>query len=367
MLDILFTHHRPQLGTYGEAFLRAGGLLVKEGFRIGCLELPKVAASYFHDESYLLEVTQRTEPRLIISHSGSLRRSLAAALGCRANPESLRALEEEIDSFFFPRYQGKMQTNSFSGPAESIEFKEGFVRQMRKHRLPHPSSVLRSEVLEGEWNYTSLDDTINGGERKEVILKDVTLHRGRGVYAVQEESPLFTQPTIRVAQKRVGSSPSSLRVITFPGKVIGAFLLYNPHNNLHSNVQQGASRVLLYSSSPVQRNTIDSSWNLDLLSAGINLNLTLREDVHDLALNVSRIPSRSLLKGIDILFEEGKPYVVEAQTNPGDPTQDSFPVMAGIDSDSSEKNMVVTSIVLASCLARVLRQVKIPIAAELRG
>ncbi len=359
MLDILFTYHRPLSGTYGEAFLRAGGLLTQEGIHVGCLELSKVATSYFQRESYLEEVTQRTEPKLIVSHSGSLRHSLAAVLGRRVNTESIHVLEEEIESFFIRRYQGKIQTNSSYNPGVGIEFKEGFVRKMRKHKLPHPLSVLQGEVSKEEWNYEALDDRLNSGERKEVILKDITLHRGRGVHAVQGESPLFAQPTIRVAQKRVGSfhatsnsRPYCLRVVTFPGKIVGAFLTYNQKDGLCSNHQEGYVRVVLHPG----REIPDYSLRGILPEVGVNPNLTLREDVYDLALRVSRIPSRSLLRGIDILFEEGKPYVVEAQTNPGNPTQDSFPVMAGINSDSSEKNMIITSVVLASCLARVLQQ-----------
>gem|GEM_PF-6053791 len=351
MVNLLFTYDNPSPYSYGEVYLRAAHLLEKKGVSWACLDLEQFVEDYDFSDHYLQGVSDRFKPEIVISHTLSLRRSLLER-GC-----ALNLLEEEIETYFINNYWGRVQTGSPYSCAESVEFKEGFVKRMRAAGLPHPRTLLRKEVSLKDWNYDFLNAHLNSGSgRNGFYLKDISLQRGKGVHYVSSSQQFSKDSNLNIAQEKVTSEgmPYSVRIVTFPGEIIGGFFCYNLNDSWRSNFSSGYRKFVLHERE--QDNLNDLQREL-LQRSGLDLSLEKNEELVRLALAVSSLPSQSLLRGIDIVFDsEYQPYFIEAQTGSGNPWEGGYSLLQGREIRSPVENVQVAAEVIADCLFRHLNR-----------
>ncbi len=155
-MDILFTYNAALPNTYGDIFLRAGSILARKGHKVGHLDLAAYIERYDLTSKILEDEIQRNEPKLVISHRSSLDVSYQI-LGVNPQSHYGRLTQMELEQFFISRYWGKIQTNSHYARKGTLEFKEEFILRARKERIPHPKTVLQSEIPEERWNYNALE------------------------------------------------------------------------------------------------------------------------------------------------------------------------------------------------------------------
>jgi hypothetical protein len=142
-------------------------------------------------------------------------------------------------------------------------------------------------------------------------------------------------------------------VVTFPGEIIGAFFCYNVEDDWKSNTSSGYHKFVL-SSSFGKMNGLERRL---LKKSGLKPSLGENEELVRLALKVSSLPSQSLLRGIDFVFdEEGKPYLIEAQTGSGNPWEGSYSLLQGRMPGTEVENIGVAAEVIAGCLYRYLNR-----------
>ena len=219
---------------------------------------------------------------------------------------------------------------------------------MRKENLPFPESILRSEIMKKDWNYDFLSKKLGDN----FIIKDITMSKGEGVSLIDKKSKtILDNENIQVAQKRIETTlPSSLRAMTFPNEIIGLFIYYNENDDLRSNYFPGYKKFSL------NENILLSNKEKEIaLRNGFNENLDLREDVKEAILKVSSIPSQSLLRGLDIIFDaNNKFYFLEAQTNPGNSYADTYPLILRKPCGSRAENIQMGAEVIANSLEKYL-------------
>lgn len=301
-MDVLITYSEPLARTYGELYHKVARSLSTMGYDVQTLNLQEFIATYDFDDTYL-----RTLPKakLVLSHSQSLETQLLAKVQDQA---TARVMRDEVEQYFITSNYGSIQSDNPSNASTPIEGKIGLIRTLQNSQIPIPESILKEDE---PFTYEYLSQKLN----TPFVAKDVTSHRARGVHLITKENAhLLENPNIQVAQKKITTSnpPSSLRIITTPNNILGYFVYYNPFDSLRSNLGEGYRRLF-----PFQSYNSYSSEELALLKHnGIKTNL-LRQDIQDLALKVSNLPSQSLLKGFDIIFDqEENPFLLEAQTNP---------------------------------------------------
>ncbi len=358
MVDILFTYNNPHPLSYGGIFLDAGASLQKRGFEVGFLNLPEFVRTYDLTPSYLEETVAKMQPKVVISHQASLGRSLNEAGVPIEERQFRRLLEVEIDEFFIERYWGRIQTNSPNKRDDSLEFKEGFVRRLRDGPIPIPKSVIKGET--GEWSYSKVREKLYGdSERRQFVLKDVTSTFGHGVYFVPSEEDFVVHPNVRIAQEEVVNDVpcgSSLRLITFPGEIIGAFLFYNREDSQRSINSDNFNGTLLNEGGVSWAKCNDPQVREAFPYNFVNPDLTIREDVRALIIEASKLPSQSLLRAMDVIGDnEGNPYFLEAQTLPGNPEGLTYPLIAGLPSKGLVYSHSAASHLLANSLANLLK------------
>lgn len=355
MLDILYMYSQAHTqSSYGQVFLEAGKYLKKEGANVGFFNIARFAKGYTFSNYFAFECLQRQPAKLIISDHSSVFLSL---LEQGLPREMVQLLQDDLDQVQLNEHRGRLQTNSPLYMPGSLELKVGFIERMREEKLPIPPSALREELEPAQWNYADLDVLLNDGKKNGLVLKEEGKHCARGIHVVMEETEIPTHPTVKIAQQLIHPHhdyPASLRLITFPGRIIGGFLIYHPRDLALSN-KDGKRKIPLNISGTYYKDT----FGLDsLLQAnGVDDDLTVREDVLDVGLKTSLLPSRSLLRGIDMIFDgAGNPYVLEAQTGPGNLRGDTYPLLAGLDYKFPEHSVEVATYVIAHCLDRHLRE-----------
>jgi hypothetical protein len=359
MIDILLTYDKPVPLSYGAAYHLAAEKLQDQGVTHAHLDLRRFVSTYDFSADYLEEAVAEHQPKLILSHHRSLETSLGNLI--KMDIKFIPALMEEIETFFVRNYLGRIQTDSAYFAKEHIEFKEGFVRQMRKHGLPHPKSILRDEVGDENWNYEYLRKQL-APENGHFLIKDISLQKSRGITMVESPDQMLYWPNVRVAQQFLKSQspiPGSLRITTFSDKIMGALLVHNFDNNYLSNAI--FSDLLTLNVDNGSKLTYKkNSYLINIFHYfGINPDLTIREDIIELAKKVAGITSQSLVRGIDVIFDEqARPYFIEAQTGPGNPSQSSYPLMCGLKPKKNhpDYNLNIAAEVLSKYMLRFLQQ-----------
>ncbi|MEK6938154.1 MAG: hypothetical protein AABX04_03850 [Nanoarchaeota archaeon] len=312
--------------------------------------------TYNFSSDYIEAVAEIFNPQLVISH----RRSLDMSLQLRdVDPCLAEIMKEEIETFLINKYWGKIQTDTNYLCRNSVEFKEGFVRRMQEESLPFPRTVLREEVSRKDWNYNYLNKYLNVDVLWEgFYLKDISLQRSKGVHYVRNSHGFKTKPNLKIAQQKVtpDDQPAcSLRITTFPNQIIGGFFRYSPGDNLCSNsLDEGKIPIDIGNGVRTEVTT----EILDLMQrTGLTKEGRVLPEVLDLALKVSKIYSQSLLRGIDVIFDaEARPYVVEAQTGPGNPEGYTYASLLGLKPNTPQECLDLTVRVISESLERFLQR-----------
>jgi len=355
MVDILFTYDTPVPLSYGDAYLEAARKLESQGITHACLNLAEFVNSYDFSDEYLQETADKLKPKLIISHHRSLEKSLANY----TPPFLISTLMEEIETFFVRRFLGRINTDTPYDSINRLESKEGFVKVMRAHGLPHPKSILRDEISPEQWDYDYLSQEL-GQQDKSFLLKNVRLQVGRGISYVNSPDKMLYDEDVKVAQtflENCLSTPLSLRVTTFHKHIIGAFLIYNTIDKYRSNCG-GNNIVTLKTNHSCPSFMIPPNFYDEIEHFGVNPDLTLQEGIVELVDRVTSIPSQSLNRGIDIIFDKNStPCIIEAQPCPGNPCCESYPLMAGIQPElgSSRFNFNIAAEVLSKYMYNFLQ------------
>ncbi len=354
MVDLLFTYDTPVPGSYGDVYLRAAQQLEKKGVTWACLDLEQFVQEYDLSDEYLQKVSEHFRPQLILSHHRSLDNSLRSK---NIALSLAQVLKEEIENFFVANYWGKIQTDSPYCSDNSVEFKEGFIQRMRAAGISHPKTILRDEVAPKDWNYTYLNAQLNPSGNG-FYLKDVTMQRSLGVHYIDADDKFKEGEKIRIAQRKVtpdGQQACSLRIVTFPNHILGGSFRYSIGDYFHSNSQR-EGKIPIDTGNGITPK-ISSEMAEMMQRTGLTAEGKVLPEVLDLALKVSSLPSQSLLRGIDIVFDtERKPYFLEAQTGPGNPWEGSYPLIMGKKPGSEMENVNFLSSVVADCLYRHLNR-----------
>jgi hypothetical protein len=349
MSTVLFTYCNGIPNTYSDVFLRAKHILASAGVFTPTLNLENYLESH-GEPDHLEQVFDDLDPDLVISDHTALLHSLQVSSKVQLPSSALRIYSELIEGFVMDNYWGRCQMTSPLRIDDRIETKEGFVLQMRQAGLPIPKSILKREVEQSSWNYAGLSELLGSDT---IVLKDVGGSFGNAVYPVTEELDVFRDDNIRIAQESIKSHttyPYSIRIITFPGRVAGAFLCYNLNNNFHSNGAGDARAVML----DVGYGTSDANVVLPFNPQGVSSNWTLDSDLLEQALDVSLVPSTSLIRGQDIIYSNNQNYFLEAQTHPGSLTNGTFSKIAGIEPGSLDKNLSIAAEAIAYHLHEML-------------
>ncbi|MBT4539020.1 hypothetical protein HOI26_00105 [Candidatus Woesearchaeota archaeon] len=320
MIDLLLTYDRTRRFSYGDVYLNVARNLLNENFKVTVLDIENLIADTksVPVSVYLQQYTDHFKPKIVVSDHAGLYETISSV-------QNSPIIQDEIEDFFSTEYQGRLQCNSPLSFPGALELKVEFIRRMRDEKLPIPQTILHEDF--DDWNYNSLAKKLGSP----FVIKETGQHYGKGVHLVNEESALLHKDSVVLAQRRITSVtdfPCTLRVMTFGSEIIGTFLLYS-NDHLLSNAKDHTAMLL---NTPIKVNdSIPSKFLGKLSNLGLNSNLELTDEIHELATTIGGLHSRSFLRGIDIKFsEDGLPYVLEAQTGPASLQKGTYCSIQGI-------------------------------------
>ncbi len=369
MTDILFTYTTAaHQHTYGDVYLRVGEKLEECGFSIAHLDLQGLVTEYVGslDSLTIAQQISAFKPKIIISDEESLFCEIGRFFSGRGKVlgsqerEMVDLVMEEIDTCLFDNYWGSIQSNSSRSYVGSVEKKISFIERMREEEVCIPESVLRSELP--NWTYKTLLEKFHSNHDG-FILKEEGKHRSLGVHFIDSaERFLAYGKDAVVAQKRVedgGLYPCSLRVLTFGDSILGSFLFYHTQDLICSNALGARERIPLCTPMEkchetaldiLMRGNVDYLWKHGVLD-----DFTLRGDVAAISRHIGAMASRSVLRGLDFCFDSlGKPFLLEAQTGPGNLRRGSLLEVSGLRTGDVEYNIAGAVDILTREFERLL-------------
>jgi len=328
MVDILFTYDRAEENSYDHVLLGVGEVLQEEGFNVKHLDLSEMLKSYISEGDlfipplYLQDCVDIYKPKLVISGCRGIHESLHyRRLSKQLCPEDINTLRESVEDFFNENYVGRLQTNSPLRSDGALELKIEFIYRMISEGIPIPRTVLKEETNSNDWNYDHLNRILNENNGSaEIILKEVSKHFGNGVHLIDSPDNFFDNDGIQIAQEIIKSQtpfPCTLRVMTFADEIIGGYLVYS-NDHFRSNSKFRLHIPINTNGIIVNPGLVTEEIKKYLPYLGVDNDLYLTDEVKDISIRVGGLPSRSLIRGLDFIFDqEGNAYLLEAQTGPG--------------------------------------------------
>ncbi len=360
IIMMLFTYLEPfETHTYADVYLRAAFALEKRGVPVSYLDVEPLFREYVGSEENFMDtaaienmLSKHKQDVIFHDHTSFFEQIVSLARHYDATALVSHFIHD-FEEILHVQCKGRVQSNSPLSDEEALEEKVGFVKRMREEGIIHPKTVLRDELPARRWNYKTLVQMV-GNYSREFIIKKEHAHRSFGVYKIRRDDDTINDRRIVLAQRYIRDGmafPTSLRVITFDGEVVGSFVFLNTQDKYRSNFPDYIVSVWISEQNPEWKGFVSLRGEEYFLQHGVDPQGCLVEKIQVLCERVGSLPSRSLLRGIDICFDEaGNPYVLEAQTGPGNIRKGNFARMMGGLPRSEEYNVACATMFLADTI-----------------
>lgn len=341
--------------AYGLVYSKVLEGLKEEGWVIESVDVPSQVHeinNYLHLAERLQEIVSQMEERnpnivfhdprsfkhqlwhmIADSNSGYSKDTIDLSTKVTSN-----CLEERIYSSFRGRIERVESGFSWKTLEGNTAKKGDFYAIAEQLGVPIPQTIFLMSNDDPLWDYEALAQSLNGSRKNGIIMKAYSGHGGEDVYMIknQTEFDTFLRETRKesnywIAQERIplpNDVPYSIRVIMWGDTILSAALLCNPNDEYRSNAKKGGIALDLgvpWSIARTSDSKLPENFDVQKLReiadvCGIDLEKRrLPTQAAELAKIIGGHPAAYLLKGIDLMYQDGNPIALEVNPHPGPP------------------------------------------------